>query len=61
LLVGAVEAPVRLTPFRHQARLTQNRDVLRDRWPAHIELLGDVPGREFALPDEPKDLTPPSA
>src|SRR6516162_7671143 len=44
---GAVEPPVPVSSLGHEACLPEDRQVLRDRRPAHIEVRRDLAGGEL--------------
>src|SRR5439155_17202736 len=58
LRTRAVEASRSVASFRHEPRLLQDGQVLRDRRTRHLERLGDLSRRPFLVPDEPEDSLP---
>jgi hypothetical protein len=53
-----VEAARPLAALAQQAGALQDRQVLGDRGPRHVEVGGDLTGGELAVTDESKDLAP---
>src|SRR3954447_23683960 len=56
---GSVEPSRAVPPFVHEPRLLQDREVLGDRRPRHLEMGRDLPGRELLRAHELEDLPPP--
>ena len=55
----AIQAPRAVSSLGHEAGLTEDPQVLRDRGAGDLEALGDGACRELGVPDEPKDLAAP--
>ena len=54
-----VEAPGAVASLVHEPRLLQDRQVLGDRRPRDVEVLGDLARRQLRVADERQDLAPP--
>src|ERR671910_647792 len=57
-LVGAVDAAVAFASFAEEAGVLEHPNVLTHRGPGHLEVCGDVAGRELAVPDQLEDPEP---
>src|SRR5215210_290826 len=57
----AIQAARPVASFAHELRLLQERQVLRDRRPRHVEVRRDLARRELVVPDEGEDPAPPGS
>ena len=55
---GAIDAPATLATERDQTGVLEHPQVLRDRRPGDVKVLGDLPDRTLFVPHQTQDLPP---
>jgi hypothetical protein len=57
-VVGAIQAPLAVAPDGDEARVAQERQVLRHARVAQVEAVDELAHRHLVAPDQAKDLLP---